>query len=68
MEIRRAVAEDADAIAAIHVAGWRETYAGILPAAHLAALSVERRAGDLAPADRGRRRRRASPTVPASPR
>jgi ribosomal protein S18 acetylase RimI-like enzyme len=43
MEIRRAVPEDAPGIAAIHVAGWRETYGGILPDDYLASLSVERR-------------------------
>jgi ribosomal protein S18 acetylase RimI-like enzyme len=44
MELRRATPEDAAAIAAIQVAGWRETYPGILPEEYLAALSVERRA------------------------
>lgn len=44
MQIRRAEPEDARAIAEIHVAGWRETYAGILPADYLAALSADQRA------------------------
>jgi GNAT superfamily N-acetyltransferase len=43
MEIRRAVPEDAVGIAEIHVAGWRETYSGILPDDYLASLSVEHR-------------------------
>jgi GNAT superfamily N-acetyltransferase len=41
---RRAVASDAEAIAALHVASWRETYADLLPAHVLSALSVESRA------------------------
>ena len=41
--IRRAVIEDAGAIAAIHVRAWQEAYAGIVPADFLAALSVEKR-------------------------
>lgn len=44
MIIRRATAEDAEAIARVHVASWRATYAGIVPAEFLAALSVEQRA------------------------
>jgi ribosomal protein S18 acetylase RimI-like enzyme len=42
--IRRAGAPDAEAIARVHVAAWRETYRGIVPDAVLAALSVEQRA------------------------
>lgn len=42
--IRRALPADADAIAVVHVAAWRETYAGIMGAETLAGLSVERRA------------------------
>lgn len=44
MEIRRAVFEDAAEIAQIHVAGARQTYAGIFTAEYLAGLSVEDRA------------------------
>jgi ribosomal protein S18 acetylase RimI-like enzyme len=39
--IRRARADDAPAIAAVHVAAWREAYAGLLPARLLRSLSVE---------------------------
>jgi ribosomal protein S18 acetylase RimI-like enzyme len=39
--IRRAGAGDAPAIAAVHVAAWRESYAGLLPARLLRSLSVE---------------------------
>ncbi|WP_062115208.1 GNAT family N-acetyltransferase [Aureimonas sp. AU40] len=42
--LRPATPEDAEAIAALHVASWRETYAGLLPEAMLAELSVESRA------------------------
>lgn len=42
--IRAAVAGDAAAIAATHVASWRRAYAGLLPEAFLAELSTERRA------------------------
>lgn len=38
--IRRARASDADAIAAVHVAAWREAYAGLLPDRLLRSLSV----------------------------
>ena len=41
--LRRANADDAAAIGALHVASWRETYAGILPEEMLASLSVESR-------------------------
>jgi len=44
MLIRRATAEDAEAIARVHVESWRAAYAGIVPDEFLAALSVERRA------------------------
>lgn len=43
IEIRPATAADAGAIAAVHVASWRETYEGLAPAEVLAALSVEER-------------------------
>jgi GNAT superfamily N-acetyltransferase len=61
MEIRRAVPDDARAIAAIHVAGWRETYATILPAEYLARLSVDERA------DRWRARIKAGAVVHLAP-
>ncbi len=38
--IRAASSSDAAAIAAVHVASWRETYAGLLPDEMLGALSV----------------------------
>jgi GNAT superfamily N-acetyltransferase len=41
--IREARLEDAAAIARVHVDSWRSTYKGIVPDAHLAALSYERR-------------------------
>jgi ribosomal protein S18 acetylase RimI-like enzyme len=41
--IRIASIEDAPELASMHVASWRETYAGILPDAMLSALSVEGR-------------------------
>lgn len=41
--IRAAETRDGGAIGALHVASWRETYAGILPDALLAGLSVEAR-------------------------
>jgi hypothetical protein len=42
--IRRARPSDAPSIAAVHVATWRSTYAGVLPDAFLARLSVVRHA------------------------
>lgn len=44
ISVRRARAADAIAIAAVHVAVWRSTYAGILPDDYLARLSVPRQA------------------------
>ncbi|ALN71499.1 GNAT family N-acetyltransferase [Aureimonas sp. AU20] len=41
--LRPATPDDAEAIAALHVASWRETYDGLLPEAMLAELSVESR-------------------------
>lgn len=35
---------DADALARLHVATWRETYPGLLPAGYLAAMDEERHA------------------------
>lgn len=43
IRFREAKPVDAAAIGALHVASWRETYAGLLPEAMLAALSVEAR-------------------------
>ncbi|AMB47483.1 N-acetyltransferase [Methylobacterium sp. AMS5] len=42
--IRAARPQDAEALAAMHVAAWRETYTGLLPARMLSNLSVESRA------------------------
>ena len=42
--IRPARVEDADTIARLHVDGWRETYAGILPDDVLAGLDVTEKA------------------------
>jgi len=42
--IRPARLEDAEAIAEVHVASWRETYAGIVPDNYLHNLSVSKRA------------------------
>lgn len=41
--LREAVPADAVALGDVHVASWRETYAGLLPDAMLALLSVEAR-------------------------
>jgi GNAT superfamily N-acetyltransferase len=43
VRIRAPEERDADAIARVHVAVWRQTYAGLMPADFLANLSVERR-------------------------
>lgn len=42
ISIRKARPSDASAIAAVHVATWRSTYAGILPDTYLAEMSVPR--------------------------
>lgn len=42
--IRQAVLSDAGAIAAVHVASWRESYQGMVPDDYLAALDVDQRA------------------------
>ena len=42
--MRFARVEDAAEIAAVNVAGWRETFAGLIPDEMLAALSVDQRA------------------------
>ena len=44
IEIRRATADDADAIAEVHVSSWRTTYAGIVDQTYIDALSVADRA------------------------
>jgi ribosomal protein S18 acetylase RimI-like enzyme len=44
MQLRPATADDADSIAAVHVASWHETYRGVLPDAVLQRLSVAERA------------------------
>jgi GNAT superfamily N-acetyltransferase len=44
VDIRRATADDADAIADVHVSSWRTTYTGIVDQAHIDALSVADRA------------------------
>ena len=41
--LRRATIDDADQLGAVHVASWREAYAGILPDDMLAGLSVDAR-------------------------
>ncbi|MEO1200245.1 MAG: GNAT family N-acetyltransferase [Pseudomonadota bacterium] len=41
--IRAATGNDASAIAAVHVASWRETYAGLMPQTMLKGLSVSDR-------------------------
>src|SRR4051812_6380307 len=43
--VRRATAEDAHAIAVVHVTAWREAYAGRVPADFLASMEIERYAG-----------------------
>ena len=42
--VRDALPDDVAAIAEVHVASWRAAYAGLLPDAVLAGLSVDRRA------------------------
>lgn len=42
--VRRAELADAAAIAQVHVASWRSTYHGIVPAPYLAALAYDERA------------------------
>lgn len=44
LRIAAARPEDALELAALHVASWQSAYAGIIPAEHLAQLSVESRA------------------------
>jgi ribosomal protein S18 acetylase RimI-like enzyme len=42
--IRQATVADADAVGAVHVQGWQESYVGLMPAAFLAELDPARRA------------------------
>jgi ribosomal protein S18 acetylase RimI-like enzyme len=42
--VRRATPDDADAIAEVHVASWRTTYAGIVDQSYIDGLSVTERA------------------------
>ena len=42
--VRRARPPDASGIAAVHVAAWQSAYAGILPSAYLARISMARQA------------------------
>ena len=44
VDYREATTDDASAIGALHVASWRETYAGLLPQDMLDRLSAESRA------------------------
>ena len=44
VQVRKAVPDDAPAIAVVHVASWQLAYAGLLPGEFLAGLSVENRA------------------------
>jgi ribosomal protein S18 acetylase RimI-like enzyme len=44
IEVRPAKPADAPAIGAAHVSSWRSTYAGVLPDAYLAKLSLARQA------------------------
>jgi ribosomal protein S18 acetylase RimI-like enzyme len=48
IQIREALIDDALAIAKVHVASWREAYAGVLPDSMLARLSVDERAASWA--------------------
>ena len=43
MNIREATPDDARAIATIHVRSWQAAYQGIIPAAYLQSLSIEKR-------------------------
>lgn len=43
MFVRLSTLDDAEAVAAVHLAAWRETYPGIMPADILAALTLEDR-------------------------
>ncbi|MFC9606924.1 GNAT family N-acetyltransferase [Streptomyces niveus] len=39
--VRAMTADDCDAVAAVRIGGWRWAYAGLIPQAHLDAMSVE---------------------------
>ena len=43
MQVMPATPDDADAIAHVSIRGWQAAYKGLIPADHLAGLSVERR-------------------------
>lgn len=43
VKIRPATADDAKSIATVHIASWREAYAGIVPSEVLAGLDVDQR-------------------------
>jgi len=45
LSFRTPVADDAPSLGALHVATWRETYAGLLPQPFLDSLSIEERTG-----------------------
>ena len=42
--IRSAEPDDIEQLSAVHIASWRSTYAGIVPAEHLASLNQQERA------------------------
>ena len=44
MKVRAATSDDAAAIAHVHVATWRDAYAGLLPDSYLVEMSMTRRA------------------------
>ena len=44
MTIRRGTVDDADALAAVHIASWRTTYPGIVDQQYIDSLTVEGRA------------------------
>lgn len=44
--VREATPDDAEPIAAVHIASWREAYAGVLPDAFLDGLDVAERADE----------------------
>ncbi len=58
MPIRRATAADAEAIAAIHVAAYDETYRGIAPPEVFEGLTLERRTASGGASSPSRRRMR----------
>ena len=43
VNIRRATADDAGAVAAVHVSSWNDSFAGIVPDAFLKKLTIENR-------------------------